>query len=341
MDNFNLIINEFIENAKKFYPKIDFGEASRWGNHNSDEGAYHVEFARSSDILFNTEYEYTGSPHLKHYTTLNSLLNILHTNQLRLSQIKSFNDPKELLFIADLLKINFDETEINKIKSNYFASSFSVDNSENFYLWNSYGDKGMGAIIEFELINPSSSVLNSYWGKVQYGENNEAIKLKAFINYIKSFREKHSNCISNEYTDLTKILCLFYKNAIWSYENEVRIIVPYFYDTYSLDESPENNTNLMSSPFYGVNNCGVSYSNIFIPISTPDWYEEKQKNIKQKDNNSELEDVIHILKISKIILGYRMKDYTIFEIERILNNYNKINKTIVSIEMSAFKSKFS
>lgn len=177
------------------------------------------------------EYEHSG---YYHYTTLQSIDNILGSKTFWLSSVQGFNDKKEIEFFGE---------NANK----YFSLCFSTGVNENLALWYLYsGVEGKGGRIKLTRTRIQKLIENSrYCLAIKKKDSDELIELFELTekDYEYKFKdviyfkdgEKHVNLKYNTMTNYNiskdefekyKDENLgFYKYLIWYYEKETRLLV--------------------------------------------------------------------------------------------------------------------
>lgn len=181
------------------------------------------------DNLFKgSDYEYGGDGQFIHYSSLQGLKAILDSGYLRMSEFGNLIDKNELNYGADLFKSNpdfqYDKINIDDLKSNVFSLSV-CESSENTkrdnLMWEIYGDKGKGIIIEFKLTkkDPKFFIL----GKVLYGENAKK-PLYELKKRSEDYLKGKNKVFPNNFPELIVELQSFHKSRIYEGEREVRLL---------------------------------------------------------------------------------------------------------------------
>jgi len=152
-----------------------------------------------------------------HFTSIKALHSILNEMSLRMYSLNNMNDPQEFEWLAKEFGYNDFLTNLFK-KSTYVLSLMNSDviNTSNaLTLWRLYGGEGNGCLIEFE-IEPdhlqSTKLVNVVYGKPDFTK---------FFKANKEFEER--NKIEVDLKGLIKLLACFYKDELYSIENEVRL----------------------------------------------------------------------------------------------------------------------
>lgn len=179
--------------------------------------------------LFNESVYETNVNQLSHFTSLQGLISILKGGFLRLSEMSHLNDNNELHFGANVFKSEkLDKVKLDDIikshKENCFTLSTCISSTEintNSFMWETYGNKGHGSIIEFEIVfKEYQSVL---LGKIQYG-NEELEPLKDINKLAETFYKNNNFKPTNFPIDVVELLA-FHKGKKYTDENEVRLFI--------------------------------------------------------------------------------------------------------------------
>jgi hypothetical protein len=181
------------------------------------------------ELLKNTDYEYDGNGKYIHYTTLFGLKLILESGFLRMSEFGNLIDEKELIYAASVFEdnplFNFDPEKLKHLKENLFCLSLCQSNEttkRNHLMWEVYGDKGKGVIIELELNkqDPYFFLL----GKMQYGE--EALEpIKKLKSLAEEFSNSHGGFFPNKFQEFILEMQSFHKVKIFEAEQEIRLLM--------------------------------------------------------------------------------------------------------------------
>jgi hypothetical protein len=225
MNNVRTFENEVL---KPVLPHARFASSFMMGS--PDEAPNTFEGKLSSENLFkDSVYEYQGDGKFLHFTNLTGLKAILDSGWLRMSEFGNLLDKSELSY-ADFIfdsdpfyKLSSEELE--SLKENVFclsACQANDDTRRNSYMWDVYGDKGMGVTIEYSFDQKHS---NRYViGKTQYGDEGLA-PLKTLKVLASEFRSKNNNFFPNNYAELITELRAFHKAKRFMVEEEVRLFL--------------------------------------------------------------------------------------------------------------------
>lgn len=251
----------------------------------------------SCELFKETDYEYKSDGKFIHYTSLFGLKAILDSGYLRMSEFGNLIDTSELHYGASVFKENpifqYKQTDINQLRENVFCLSACEANEStkrNDLMWEVYGDKGKGVIIEFELTkkDPRFFIL----GIIQYGE-----EAKKPLEEIKALYEKYINdkktTFQSNFPELILELQSFHKSKRYEGEKEIRLLFK------------KNKFFPAETIYQDINsNQEVKYFNkLFLKERHP--YAEKEINI-DKDSNYSYFDEYPQIEIKNIILGFNI-----------------------------------
>lgn len=166
-----------------------------------------------------------------HFTNLNSLLEIIRTKKIRMSDFNSFNDKFEVVFANSNIVGDNDHKEFEQLKSCLFALSLCEDTSKNIdneYMWKNYAVKKYlhkGVCIRFKISKEISDYSPFHFGKIQYYPNIIIPELKELKERHIKFVNKYDYNIAN-LNSLLPIVCSMYKKSKpFKNENEVRLLL--------------------------------------------------------------------------------------------------------------------
>lgn len=222
-------VDEFITTViNPVFPNAQLSRSSTSGDYKDQHPIYFEGKLSSGDLFKETQYEYKGDGKFIHYTSLFGLKAILDSGYLRMSEFGNLIDTSELLYGASVFKENpifqCKQTDINQLKENVFcfsACQSSESTKRNDLMWEVYGDKGKGVIIEFELTkkDPRFFIL----GNIQYGK-----EAKKPLEKIKALSEKYINDIKtafpSNFPELILELQSFHKSKRYEGEKEIRLL---------------------------------------------------------------------------------------------------------------------
>lgn len=331
--------DDYLLGAKNFYPNLEFGHSSYFKGGNIFDVKW--EFKNTQNVLSQTEYLYPEQKKFIHYTSFDTLWNIINENQLRLYNLNKLNDPRELIYPAREFDLHYPPEQMEAFRSSYFLGSMCAYDEQrqpdDFILWRLYGKDGNGVGIVFDLENPEAIWYQSFLGKVIYNPNADCSNtLRQFINFHNAFSK--DNLEFQNIPSIILTMLLLHKHESWSMENEFRIITHLSYDRITLKMDGSQSNFNYSEMLYHEMTMGVKQTGyVTLPLSPIN--DTHKRKIGGNDGNIPLEhlnSIFPMFKISKVILGYKYNDVQRFEIEFLLNkvtasksNSSKNNDRIV------------
>lgn len=267
--------------------------------------------------LFNDTVYETNENRLSHFTSLQGLISILKGGFLRLSEMNHLNDNNELHYGAKVFKSEkLDKVKLDEIikthKENCFTLSTCISSTEintNFFMWETYGNKGNGAIIEFEIVyNDVKSIL---LGKMQYGID-ELEPLKDINDLADTFYKNNNFKPTNFPLDIIELLA-FHKEKKYTDENEVRLFI-------KLDK-PKDGEHIHFATYQDITNTNdVKW---FFRLFLEGRKDVLEKEGIEKELIDDYFDFYPTIKIKRILLGSSIS----FEQKRLIFNLlNEIKK---------------
>ncbi|RYU87957.1 DUF2971 domain-containing protein [Mucilaginibacter terrigena] len=308
------IVEKYLKSAKEFYPSLEFGSRRSW--YSGDEPLFcKFEFRLNSFNLNKTEYQTKRNYDLIHYSSsVQNIIEIINSGYLRLSNLIALNDPQEVSFLVKNLQMKFTNDQIDGYKNHFFTASFckvtNKNRPDNFPMWRLYGGDGLGAAIVFEVTNPIDEWSNFLLANVQYGSCKSVERFRDFMTFHEEFQKEHSSVIQNFPKALSSLMAL-HKNKIWEHEKEVRLLTHHEFDQYTLKESTHHICNLKHS----IAKSGINYAYVELPLFKSSEYIRIEKAISP----TVLKSLIPILKIKKVILGYKNSYDTLMDFQSITN----------------------
>ncbi|WNH13362.1 DUF2971 domain-containing protein [Thalassobellus suaedae] len=203
---------------KKVFPKSTYLQAYHLGR---IVGKFNYK-----GLFDNTNYKVSIDESFIHFTSLQALTSILNNGFFRLSEFRHFEDIEELHYaskiFSDIDSFKPNEENINDQKENCFALSacLKTENTlKNSFMWEKYGNKGKGVIIQFKL--NYDKIFKFLLGKVQYGE--EGLKNITYIKELaEKFRVENDGFYYDEFPERIMEFLAFHKQDKYLSENEVR-----------------------------------------------------------------------------------------------------------------------
>lgn len=173
-------------------------------------------------------------------------------------------------------------------------------------MWRLYGNQGRGIELVFKYVDDPAKIYKCFLSKVYY-ENNSIFQ-KCYTNHNKFIAE--NNCKMSGLDDILVPLSLFYKDHIYSIEQEIRII-----------KKCQSNQNKIDSIGYDFKNGKkVSYYEMPYNLKTPGSFPN--------------------LELIKIIIGYKYSSEEKIEIQNIFNGINLLKGLNIEIEQTLLKQDY-
>lgn len=243
----------------------------------------------TEEIFKKSNYEYKGEERFLHFTSLTSLDAIIKSGYFRMSDFTNLSDKTELNFASLVFEddkyFKLNEEIIDEEKRKLFCLSVCENTTEtiqNTFMWNEYGNKGAGVIIDFSL-NCSKSHRFSL-GHIKYGKK-ELQVIKDLKQRFIDFKEENTFSPNNPVQMITLLLA-FHKSLKYASEKELRIIFT------------DNGLELVKTkyptiePTINNNNQATSFNKIFL---------KGRSSFEVSDEN-----LFPEIKINRIILGYNL-----------------------------------
>lgn len=298
----------YLKGARKFFPDLDF--SSSFSMYSGELDAPNSAKVSVKTKSFNHADIGTKIIELAHYTSLDSLFNIINSKTIRLYNCDNLNDSQELIFAVNKFKLPFKEDEIIDFRRQHFVFSsckIENENSEDFNMWRLYGQNGKGVCIHFELEKEFENWSGIIGNEVQYIDDLYTNKLTEFFKFHFSFQKEYK--IFQNTPNFIPMLLLFNKEKIWSIENEFRILANCPFNKYNskLPSLIGNSYSpwLAKTLKHTLNSSGNMVSYLEIPIEV-DPKIKKVVNIEGKKIN--ILDRYPRLKIKRVILGYQISE---------------------------------
>lgn len=212
------------EVLKKVFPNAHFSQSIVFGGANDEINSFKGTIS-TGNIFKGTSYEFGEKKELIHFTSLNSLIQILRNGYFRMSDFNCLDDDEELNYsLKKFHNLNLEKENIKQIKQNLFCFSSCESNDRtifNHFMWEVYSDKGRGCAIEYKLTK--NNPYKFLHGVVKYGENQFDE-----INTTLELSEKFSQLNNGFYVqDLPRVLLnilIFHKSKSYEIEDEVRLV---------------------------------------------------------------------------------------------------------------------
>ncbi len=161
-----------------------------------------------------------------HYTTKSSAKCIMTNKQLKFTNLCNLNDLIEGLYLSE------------EQKKRYFIFCFSHEITESFIGWTNYAEGGKG--IRLSIRKENCKRINS--DKIEIFDDNKNIINTTFnlkimdVIYYRNIPSKkgailiydgieNNNFIDNDFSKIVKCNPVMFKNELWKYEFETRIVI--------------------------------------------------------------------------------------------------------------------
>lgn len=269
-----------------------------------------------------TEYEISKNQSFIHYTSLQSLTSILSNGYFRLSEFRHFEDIEELHYASkifnDIDSLKPNREKINDQKDNCFALSACLNTEKtrkNPFMWEKYGNKGKGVIIQFKI--NYDKTFKFLLGKVQYGESGlkNIVQLKKLAE---KFRIENNDFTYDHFPERIMEFLAFHKQEKFLSENEVR----FFFNEDKRKYDKHNHESIYEDITY---NNEVRY---FFKTFLTERKSILEREINNKKISDEYFELYPTIEIEEIILGNNLdisRKVEIFQLLKSLQekyNYN-------------------
>ncbi len=329
---------EYLKLVNNIFPELDI--LSSFSMYSGDYPTSATIELSDQYLAFKNKFAYSGS--FIHYTSLDSLMNIINSQEIRLFNCKNLNDKFELKYAVNELGIRMSEAELEVCRQNFFifsACQYDLNLcNDDFNLWRLYSNSGLGAAIVFEIENLNDDWHNIFYGKVEYGiDNDRSNDLIKFIGIHQEFNDTYK--LFENIPSIIPAISLHFKNKIWSIENEIRLIAYCPFDKYSLEAKSYDagNPYLSSTLKHTINKSGRQAAYVTLPLNIKKLEKDYSKIIGEADAQNYLK-CIPQLRIKKIILGHKIPVETFIFIENILQeSLSKVLGYQIEIGYSSFR----
>jgi hypothetical protein len=293
-------------------PYSMFSSTIQWGGENNNPFKTFHGLLSTNNLLKESTYELKKSRRLIHFTSIQSLSSIITNGFVRMTELKALEDISELSYASKVFQENpifrHDETIIDKSKSKLYCFSACLKTSKNLkdlFMWENYGAKGKGVILEFTLSNLNAHRFAT--GQVKYGDINlniiRDLKFRAELYYNKN------NFFPSNPIELFSIFKSFHKSLRFKNEKEIRVLF----------SSNEFGNKIYPTIYNDINknNKVTSYNKVFLKNRSP---------FTKTDT-----EIYPEISIKKVILGYDLK----------IEEKNEIAKFLRSLQNKKFKFRIS
>lgn len=308
-DNWEIAQNKrhefLVEVIQPLLPFSKFSSTIHSGDYNNPSNSFHALLS-TNNLLKDSIYELKKSRRLIHFTSIQSISSIITNGFVRMTELKALDDTSELSYASKVFQENpifrHGEAIIDKSKSKLYCLSACLKTSKNLrdlYMWENYGAKGKGVILEFTLSNLNAHRFST--GLVRYGDANlniiRDLKLRAEHFYNKN------NFFPNNPIELFSVFKAFHKSLRFKNEKEIRLLF----------SSNEFGKNIYPTIYNDINkkNKVTSYNKVFLKGRNP--YPKTDIEIYPE------------ISIKKVVLGYDLKIEEKFEIAKFLSSLQNKN----------------
>lgn len=185
-----------------------------WG---ASGNSFHCEVSKLAGDYKDSEYFYNGGNRFIHWTTVDALISIINSREIRLYNLFNSDDNEEFKYAAE--KIGISTELIDHTKKYLFTWSFceaTLKNDES--MWLNYGRDFKGVAFEFEIVN-NPEIWKNYLISPVFYEVSQGM-LETFER-LENLKREYHNAIE-VFLDLGKLIA-FHKNPVHKKENEIRI----------------------------------------------------------------------------------------------------------------------
>jgi hypothetical protein len=321
---------KYITEVREIFPELAYSSSmSLYSGPEPSSAA--IELSNQS-LAFKRKFQCSKS--IIHYTSIDSLVNILNSEELRLFSCNSLNDERELRFAVEKLGIKISHRDLEEFRRTFFifsACEYDLDKlNDDFNLWRLYANSGNGVAIVFEMTNYEDDWRNVFYGKVAYdGGNSVEIELLRFSEIHNKFNEEHS--LFENTPSILPAIALHFKNRIWEIEREVRLMAYCPFDEYTLQAKSFEGGNpyLPNTVRHTVSRGGILSSYVCLPLNKERLRKQFETRLDKPGSEHLLSCIPH-LKIRKIIVGHNVPDHTFSAIKRLspkINVSNEVNSS--------------
>ena len=318
------LIQGFIKEIKKIIPSFEFFYSSGTSV-NEIVKSIELQLRVSQNLFHSSLSNWEPTREIIHYTSIDSLFNILHTSKLRLYDLNYSNDPQEYSNTLKRCGINLSENKIEEIKSSIFTSSFCKylsKSDESLNMWRLYGYNGNGVGLVFEVKNEKDDWNEYLLKNVIYQDVNADLLIQQLYKLIDEYSQK---VLQLQDTPMViELIVSFFKDAIWHFENEIRLSTHYKYDIN--DYTPNDMYSSEKHIYECLSKSGTRSAYIELPL-----YENSNENTHNKIQ----------LQLKEVIIGYNVNHTQAELIKDIVLKYSmlKYNRYVISID-SRFRNYF-
>ena len=220
MQEVELLIREYLKETADYmgysFEKEKFSLSNIESNIVGSETFYSLQDEFESDFFWNL-FSHNLPVSYYHYTSFNSIFQILKSRKIQLSPLIGLNDRYEVDLVNQ--KMGIDSGHLMKTLNGnmYYIMSFSKKNDE-LNQWRLYGDDGEGVMLEFRLKNINKPSKRFFISSVSY----DLGIFDIYIKYREIIKEKYQANLVVKNINYWKH---FFKPKDYIYEDELRFLV--------------------------------------------------------------------------------------------------------------------
>lgn len=211
-----------------------------------------LKLCNSNQCFINSDYFFQESKEIIHFTSAESLIAIIESQQLRMSSLTDLEDLEEFNHAGRAM---YTESELlipNRKSRIYCFSACEANRLYDKCMWKDYGDKMHGVVLKLKIQNDPCNWQNYHFSKVYYDYLD---KLDYYKKSKLDFEHSHDIKIN---LSLDRFLP-FHKKAEFQFENEVRLT--YFFDPIQIKELHPDELDEELLPKYHYLNLSNKFTN--------------------------------------------------------------------------------
>jgi hypothetical protein len=223
---FNLIEEYCSKVIRPFLPNCissGFSSGSNYINQIDLEG---IGQLKGSNLDFDQFHD--GKASLIHFTSINNLLKIIRTKSFYLFELNKMEDKSEFEIFQKILGVEENAEYISEFKSSHFVLSTcknSPERRKNAEMWERYGDKKKGVIIEIEVNQIINTKPDYFLGQINYSDRKIPDNIQELISRHINFLKTNTNVNPKALNKCLSVVSSFYKSKNnYGFEEEVRIL---------------------------------------------------------------------------------------------------------------------
>ena len=284
------------------------------------------EFPTSGDIQFSgiskaikTKFNLDSKETIIHYTSIDTMVNIINTKNIRMYNCANLNDSFEMQFALKEQSFQISKEDLQSFKDHTFLLSGCkynmAEKDDDFNMWRFYGNNGKGVGMVFEIENVADDWDGVFMNDVYYGNKNEQFKdFLGFLDFHNDFQKE--NQLFENIPYIIPAYAFLFKDDIWSVEKETRLFVHCGFDKYSSGnyvERDEENPYLNKRIERGINGSGKAVAYVNLPLNIEEEKKIANTKLSKEDVKSFFSTLPH-LKLKRIVLGYDIPEKTFYNL---------------------------